>query len=136
MTALHDEDEYFKPAVDGEHWATPYFKEAEEKGYLMYGTENDDWNIAITRREMAHILAKVCIKNSIFSYSPLNEKVVFLDEDEIDRASKSYIDYIVLNRYVNGYPDGSFGPNRTMTRAECATVIFRFLDTKDLMGKK
>jgi hypothetical protein len=30
--------------------------------------------------------------------------------------------------YMNGYPDGSFGPDRLITRAEMCAVLFRLLD--------
>ena len=134
MAALHEGEGYFK-SVEGEHWATPYFKEAEEKEYLMNGTEENDWDIEITRLEMANILAQVSIGNSIFNYSPLEEEIKFSDVETLGDMSKSYIEFITHNKFISGYPDGTFGPDRTMTRAECATIISRFIDVKEKMGR-
>ncbi len=36
--------------------------------------------------------------------------------------------------YMSGYPDGSFRPNQTVTRAECAVIIDRIVPTKLYLG--
>ena len=41
-----------------------------------------------------------------------------------------YIQSVADLGLIRGYSDGSFKPNNSMTRAEIATVIYRFLSIK------
>ena len=50
-----------------------------------------------------------------------------LDTQPIDKLKVS----IKHGIYIEGYPDGSFGPERGMTRAEAATIFARLLEEKN-----
>lgn len=55
----------------------------------------------------------------------------FTDVDDKHFAKES-INYLLNNNIINGRPDGSFGVNDTLTRAELAAMIFRASnDTND-----
>lgn len=130
MSALHDEPNYYK-AIEGDtHWAQPFVREALNHDYLMNGTQEDSLDIPITRLEMAHMLAKISVSNEISNYVEGADNITFSDIAELDQVSRTYIMNTVYNGFVSGYPDGTFGPDRTMTRAECATIIARFLNAK------
>lgn len=134
MTALHDKEGYYTP-IEGEHWAMPYYKEAEEKGYLKSGTKGRNLDEEITREEMAHILSKICTANNIDNFDINSANVVFSDIDELSSISQTYIMDVAYKGLVSGYPDGTFGPKKTVTRAECATIITRFMNIKEKMEK-
>ena len=58
-----------------------------------------------------------------------NEKsITFTDFDTMEAKELKYLRHAVSEEYLNGYPDGSFGPENNMTRAEAATVIYRFIN--------
>ncbi len=124
-------NDYFKnnEVADGEHWAINYAKYAEDNDLLMMGTSIDNLDNDISRLEMAVILARVAMKDGIEDYE-YEAKTKFSDTEGLPNGGSIYIKYIASLGLVNGYPDGTFGPDKTMTRAEVATVIDRFLDKK------
>lgn len=131
MTTLYGGNEYFEVnQINLGHWATPYAIEAAHQGYLMEGTTISPLNSSITRLEMVHILAKVCIQNQIQKKEELNA-ISFSDTATLEESSKIYIDFVTQNGLINGYTDGTFKANKSMTRAEVATIIVRF---QELMG--
>ena len=72
----------------------------------------------ITRAEMAKIIslfAKLDKSESRFS-------------DIAGHWAEAYIKLAAGNGWIAGYPDGTFGPQRDITRAETATMINRVLD--------
>ena len=72
----------------------------------------------ITRAEMAKIIslfAKLDKSESRFS-------------DIAGHWAEAYIKLAAGNGWIAGYPDGTFGPQRNITRAETATMINRVLD--------
>ncbi|MBO8170417.1 MAG: S-layer homology domain-containing protein [Bacillaceae bacterium] len=49
----------------------------------------------------------------------------FTDGDQINPNYKEDVYYCYTHNLLNGYTDGTFGPKRTLTRAEGAVVIYR-----------
>lgn len=129
MIALYGEDDYFNAYgfLKQFHWALPYGYEASKEGFLMDGTSLDNLDDSISRKEMVHILAKICLYYNIEDYTSVNEKE-FNDIAELDDDTKLYIEFVAKNGLITGYTDGTFGADRNMTRAEVATVLIRFLD--------
>lgn len=131
MTSLYGGNEYFeKNNFNFGHWSMPYAIEAANLGYLMDGTTILNLDNQISRKEMVHILAKVCIDNKI-QKDELGSIIEFLDTENLDADTKVYINFVTENGLINGYTDGKFKADKTMTRAEVATVINRFLNLKD-----
>ncbi len=109
-----------------DHWAGQYLFVAETYRVIDPGSltlENIDE--PITRREMAMMIGKA---DTNLRQKSLNKEgsTLFTDFDLMDAAELRYLSHAVGEGYLNGYPDGSFGPDNNMTRAESATVIYRF----------
>ena len=93
--------------------------------------ENFDPNRAITRAEFVHLVntaANISIKSGAQSFSDVPESHKYYDA--IMAASS--------NKLVNGYNDGTFKPDKTITRAEVVAVINRVggsFDTAEMFNK-
>ena len=72
----------------------------------------------ITRAEMAKII-------SLFAKLDKSESRFY---DIAGHWAEAYIRLAAGNGWIAGYPDGTFGPQRNITRAETATMINRVLD--------
>lgn len=130
MVALYGDNDYFeKINFSSGHWALTYAMEALREGYMMNGTSVSNLDDSITRKEMIHILSKICTKNGINKVQP-NEALIFSDTTSLDDETKIYIDFVTRNGLINGYTDGKIKVDKTMTRAEVATVLVRFLDLR------
>lgn len=88
---------------------------------IVYGRDNNNFdpNAYITRAEFAAIAAR-------FDSEGYSGENLFTDIDghwaanQINRAAEK--------GWISGYPDGTFGPDRYITRAEAVTMINRVLN--------
>ncbi len=101
-------------------WFYPNVKYLEDKGLLDFFGTNLRPNDPITRAEFVVLLAGFGIKNDKVGITFTDVKAGDLHSEEIFAAAALGL--------VNGYPDGSFGPSKTITRAEVVTVINRLLE--------
>lgn len=108
-----------------DYWAASYIDESIGKGYLSKG-EFDDFDKNIMRGEIAKLLTRTmneAYPENLFEYSRQIK-----DYD----STLSYYQFDVLRCYaagiVTGFPDGTFGYDRTATRAEASAMIVRRLD--------
>jgi len=116
--------------VEGKHWAEPYILKAIEKNYISENTFTD-YEKGITREEMAQIIS---------NYIDSNEEIESLESNKIKIKSKiNDFNEIaeekqnkVLKAYecgiLLGYQDGTYQPQKTLTRAEGTVVIRRIID--------
>ncbi|WFD11114.1 S-layer homology domain-containing protein [Tepidibacter hydrothermalis] len=104
-------------------WFYEDLRKAKAKGYISgYEDNTIRPNNKITRQEVAVIMAKVLNKQSG------NKEYVsdrFKDSDKIADWSKKSIGALVDSKKMSGYPDGTFGPEKYITRAEAVTVIYK-----------
>lgn len=126
LTAFYGEEYFADMDFYLQHWADKYALVAVSEEYLMDGTTAANLNNLISRKEMVHIIAKICLKNNVESGGS-HSAVAFSDVEELDDTTKLYIDFVSLNGLIRGYTDGTFKPDNNMTRAEVATVINRFM---------
>ena len=89
------------------------------RGYPDFTVKPDG---IVTREELATIIYRIDT-NSTEPYAVSN--VSYWDV-EPDRWSYNAIMYLTNLNVLSGYPDGSFKPAQTMTRAEFASVISRY----------
>ena len=63
---------------------------------------------------------------------PQGETSIYTDQDTISAWAIDGVLAIQAAGIITGYPDGSFAPQGTATRAEVATIFARFLEVADL----
>lgn len=56
-----------------------------------------------------------------------NEGLPFLDINDIPEDARPYISMMFKHKYMVGYPDKKFQPNKPVTRAEMAVIIFNIM---------
>lgn len=108
------------------HWAAPYIWIAERYGIISSGTVTlKNVDIAITRIEMVRIISKADITMKGSSLET-KEKVKFNDVLSLNNDDLLLIRHACSKGLITGYTDNSFKPFNNMTRAEAATMIYRF----------
>ena len=58
----------------------------------------------------------------------VTDDLTYSDNAQIQDWVKGYVKVAAQNNVMSGYPDGSFGPKRTATRAEAVVTVARALD--------
>lgn len=107
------------PDVSPKHWA--YYEIAAMKNAGFYAPEGSfQTEKKVTRAEMADMLVRT------FSLtSPSGAKFA-----DLDRSHWAYdaINILATNRITTGYEDGTFRPDRLVTRAEFAVFVSRAME--------
>lgn len=109
-------------------WAQPFAAVAQNKGYINgYPDGTFRGNNTITRAEFVTILSNYLRLNKLTL--PTKKKASFSD---VSRKLSTKELWYVENIYrladagiINGYPDGTFGADRNVTRAEAVTMLNR-----------
>ncbi len=102
-------------------WFYPYV--SQSGGYFI--AENNFFpQKNITRQEVAYAIFEALNLTD----SPLDKSVSFRDLETVDKADLPAVKTLAREGLINGYPDGSFGPGKEITRAEIATVLERALN--------
>ena len=103
-------------------WFAPSYKEMQELGILPSSFTSGDLTATITRGEMCEL--------AVVSFEKATGNVI----DELERTDyfTDTTDKSILKAYeygiVSGYPDGSFQPNKTLTRQEFFKIIQNFCE--------
>ena len=103
-------------------WFAPYYKEMQELGILPSSFATGDLTATITRGEMCEL--------AVVAFEKATGNVI----DELERTDyfTDTTDTNILKAYeygiVSGYPDGSFQPNKTLTRQEFFKIIQNFCE--------
>ena len=103
-------------------WFAPYYKEMQELGILPSSFTSGDLTATITRGEMCEL--------AVVAFEKATGNVI--DELEPTDYFTDTTDKNILKAYeygiVSGYPDGSFQPNKTLTRQEFFKIIQNFCE--------
>ncbi|UJF33265.1 S8 family serine peptidase [Paenibacillus hexagrammi] len=111
--------------IDG-HWAQDAIVQMTDKQIISgYGNYRFAPDRPITRAEAAAVLARALKLNK-------QEELHFRDVDPSHWAYGE-IAKMVMADLVDGYPDGTFGPDKTLTRMEMTQLIARSLN---MTGKR
>ena len=103
-------------------WFAPYYKEMQELGILPSSFTSGDLTATITRGEMCEL--------AVVAFEKATGNVI----DELERTDyfTDTTDKNILKAHeygiVSGYPDGSFQPNKTLTRQEFFKIIQNFCE--------
>lgn len=126
---------YYYPSYNRNHWSKPEYdylmrcyqfytpSDIMSAGYFniaeVFG-DNINIDKAITRGEVVALM-------DIF----MDDTTVTKSFTDVKSWTKfaSSIEKAYSNNLITGYPDGSFRPNATITRAEMATILGRYIDS-------
>ncbi len=110
--------------VKSNDWFYPYFAKAEAQGYLLnYGTYANP-NGKITREEAISLLVR-------YLDLPASEKASTSYFADYSSITSHYADYVLRGIYAgltDGYNENGakyFKPQKTLTRAEALTILYR-----------
>jgi len=121
--------------VDDNNWAEKSIQAAIENE-LILTNEYDDLKFQpsknITRQEIAVMLVRAMDKAKEAEDKGFLAKLFsrFTDLTQVDEQFRGYVKIATDLGIINGYGDGSFGPNRTATRAEAVVMVLRTLEKK------
>lgn len=108
------------------HWAERYYNTGIKLG-LFTGADikKTDLDEGIPREFMALMIANIFKGIKIDNYDLIQESIIDLQESK-------YYQHEIIKAYglgiLTGYPDGTYKPDGTLTRAESTTVINRILN--------
>lgn len=112
--------------LKGNEWYALEMGKAIAAGYLSgYPDGTIRPNQGITREEIASILTKVLSLKNVQT-DTLSK---FKDRDRISSWSKLSVNTVVYNKYMSGFPDKTFRPQSTVTRAEALAIFDRIVGT-------
>lgn len=127
MTAFLPDFDWTQENVKYSHWSSIYIEKAEREGIIEEGSiDEENVNEPITREQVVVILGKcdlLLAKNSQDS-----EELEFYDVDDMDEEAFALLSHCVAKGYIEGYKDATFKPYKTLTRAEVATILYRYLN--------
>lgn len=117
--------------LDG-HWGKPFVDQAVQAGMidpLEYSDQMFVPNQPITRIEMVRMMARLldqidAYQGYLDGFNTLyNGDIPVVDYRDIQQWDVPYIALIFGTQIMRGYPDASFGMERTATRAEAAVML-------------
>lgn len=119
--------------LEGEYWGQPYIEAALSSGLIV---ANEYGNMAestfeknVSREELASIVVNAYI-NSGGSIDPLILNEASSKLSDFGAVSPSYYENAIVSvavDFISGYPDGTFAPKQSASRAEAAIVSYKLL---------
>lgn len=111
------------------NWVYSEVAKAVKAGYIG-GYENNTFraNNPLTRQEAAVIAAKV------LKLGTSSNAIKFKDNAQIAAWAKAAVAAASDKKIINGYPDGTFGPKKSLTRAEAVGIISNSVAHKPATG--
>lgn len=108
------------------NWAKGYYDKALELKYFgSTDIKAEQLDSQIPRSDMALIISSILGDKKIDNYDKLESSL-----KDVNSTTKH--DYDIIKSYatgiITGYEDSNFRPDKTLTRAESATVIYRLID--------
>ncbi len=109
---------------DRKHWAAPNGAALVQSGVLLPAEDPQagQWDAPITRAALSRLVVR--LQGLSHPQNGVNE----LAWDIQGRADAGWISTAIAQGLMTGYPNGSFGPDDSFTRAQTATVMHRLRD--------
>lgn len=131
-----DEYEGKIPDVAADKWYADIIQTAMNNGVWaddLFDAEDGEFHpdSDITREDAALIIAKVALKNGAVSTDALK---LFTDDAEISGYAKNGVSQANSMGLIAGYPDGSFKPKATLTRAEASELLVRAIEKAERLA--
>lgn len=110
------------PDISADNPFAPYVSWAKARG-LIQGREDGAFDAyePITRQEMAALIDRYLDKDP----PPYDGFLGYLDAHTISPWATESVETIRRMGLMDGYPDGTFDPFRTISRGECAALLQR-----------
>ena len=125
VASLPDED-WTVPSVKYDHWASAYIEVAElEKIIEEESIDEYNANEEISRAQVVEILGRCDI--FLRDADQIGRDVEFYDTNTMTDGEYSMLCHCVGRGFITGYEDATFKPENTLTRAEVATILSRYL---------
>ncbi|MGE5417638.1 MAG: S-layer homology domain-containing protein [Acidobacteriota bacterium] len=122
------------PDLVPDNWATPYIGAAINNNIIKideFPGNNFYPNRPITRQEAALMVAKAFGADTVIKTTDdiwvWGQRNSAKDSKTINSSYLHYVTYCMVNNYMSGYPDGSFYPDKTLTRAEATVLMSNLL---------
>lgn len=107
-------------------WYYETIQIATKYGYIAgVGNNQMDPNGYVTREQAATIIGRLYKTTTADAVKP--SQLTFSDKAKISDWSAGYIYDAVQKGYIVGYPDGTFLPKNTVTRAEVSRILYSYL---------
>ncbi len=108
--------------VNQSEWYAPYVNKAVSAG-IIKGTDDSTFGtgLGVTRQDMAVMIYR------LLKAEESAEGELFADDDKIAGYAKEAVYYLKNKGIISGTGNGSFEPERVMTRAEAAVLIGNIL---------
>ena len=115
--------------VDKDGWAYPYISKAYIMG-VVSGISDDEFGPTenITRQDAVTMLYRIALMAREDYEFKAKELDVFTDKDLIAEYAKKAVSVMAGETVISGYDDGSFMPQKAITRSETARIIKSLLD--------
>lgn len=117
---IHKDDQTFKD-VSQEKW---FYNDVAKAKYAGYISGFDDGTFRpdqpISREQAAKIIYPLIQLEDVV---PKSDTRTFHDEQQMSDWSKPYIKAVASEGYLKGYPDQSFRPQKSITRAEAVVML-------------
>ncbi|MGE5580515.1 MAG: S-layer homology domain-containing protein [Bacillota bacterium] len=128
----HDDDEssviingMLLPVIGkNDRWALGYILLAVEEGWVKLSECSP--NKPATRAWISKVMVRA-LDHEAQAIAKMKVKLPFTDRAAVPADSVGYVAEAVAMGLFQGYNDGSFQPNKPVTRAEMATILERFL---------
>ena len=121
LSPIEGEIPEFADAEDIPAWAKDSVYAASSHGLIQGSLEGDKLffrpSASLTRAQAATILGRTCPAGSPYA------DLVFPDECDIPSWAAPYISRLVYLGVINGFDDGTFRPDGTLTRAQAAKLL-------------
>ena len=110
---------YPEPERVDSHWARGYLNFAIDQGFLVRYQDISDLDVNMTRGMLAKLAANALGLSDPGTYG------TFTDTDSV------YVEALYAAGIVGGYPDGTYRPDASVSRAEIAAIVNRIYQSLD-----
>ena len=110
---------YPEPEQVSSHWARGYLNFAIDQGFLTRYEDISDLDVPMTRGLVAKLAANA------LGLTADGVTGTFTD------TNSSYVEALYAAGIVDGYPDGTFRPGASVTRAEIAAIVHRIYNSRE-----
>ena len=110
---------YPEPERAESHWARGYLNFAIDQGFLVRYQDITDLDVNMTRGMLAKLAANALGLSDPGTYG------TFTDTDSV------YVEALYAAGIVGGYPDGTYRPDASVSRAEIAAIVNRIYQSLD-----